>query len=102
MTDWLDREYEDVSILGLRFNLTSIACPEQYDVFDRDDRQVGYVRLRHGRLTVDCTGCQDENVMTVQYGTGDEGLFDTDEDRRVMLAAAACMIDRHARAVPRE
>ena len=96
MVDWLDREQKDVSRLGLRFHLTSIACPEQYDVFDRDDRQVGYVRLRHGRLTVDCPGCHADNVMTVQYGTGDEGWFD-DWDRDAMLAAAACMIERHRR-----
>lgn len=32
---------------GVRVDQTCGACPEQYDVFF-DDRQIGYLRLRHG------------------------------------------------------
>ena len=38
-------------IKGLNFKKTCDACPEQYDVF-KDEKQVGYVRLRWGNLTV--------------------------------------------------
>ncbi len=41
-------------INGLYFNQTSCGCPEQYDVFDEDNNQVGYVRLRHGLITCEC------------------------------------------------
>ena len=30
---------------------TCIACPEQYNVYDNDYHYLGYIRLRHGRLT---------------------------------------------------
>ena len=41
------------TIAGLLFRCTCGAHPEQYDVFDGRGRQVGYVRLRHRRFTVD-------------------------------------------------
>ena len=37
-------------IEGLDFKQTCGACPEQYDVF-KDEKQVGYVRLRWGDLS---------------------------------------------------
>ena len=37
----------------LKLVLTCGACPEQYDAFD-GERQVGYLRLRHGHFTVTC------------------------------------------------
>lgn len=33
---------------------TCYACPEQYDATDETGRQVGYLRLRHGKFTVEC------------------------------------------------
>ena len=41
-----------LTIEGLLFHKTCDACPEQYDVYKRT-KQVGYVRLRWGNLTVD-------------------------------------------------
>lgn len=32
----------------LDFRQTCGACPEQYDVYDMSNKQVGYVRLRWG------------------------------------------------------
>ncbi len=74
-----------LEISGLRFMLTSVACPEQYDVFKGDER-VGYVRLRHGTLRVNCPECRAETVLE-DYPDGD-GAF-TDEERPIWLARAA-------------
>ena len=37
----------------IKLHRTSIACPEQYDAY-LNDKQVGYLRLRHGSFTVEC------------------------------------------------
>lgn len=42
--------------MSVRIVQTSIACPEQYDIYDADDELVGYVRLRHGKFTVERHG----------------------------------------------
>lgn len=77
-------------ILGLRFECTCGACPEQYDVFDGDE-QVGYVRLRHGGLSVECPDSGGEYVF---YGSpAGDGIFHSDE-RGWYLAASALMIRR--------
>ena len=41
---------DSIVLSGFRFELTSAACPEQYDVFDEFDNLVGYVRFRSGRF----------------------------------------------------
>lgn len=38
----------------LRLEMTCPACPEQYDVFGRDGRYLGYLHLRGGSFTVNC------------------------------------------------
>lgn len=38
--------------MELEFDRTCFACPEQYDVYDGDEK-VGYVRLRHGYFRVE-------------------------------------------------
>ena len=44
---------KEIAIGGLLFLLTCGWSPEQYDVIDGRGKEVGYVRLRHGRLTAD-------------------------------------------------
>ena len=66
----------DREIDGLKLVCTCGACPEQYDVFD-GDKQVGYLRLRHGRFRADCPDAGDETVHEA-YPRGD-GIFDDDE-----------------------
>lgn len=39
-------------IHGYYLQLTCVACPEQYDVYDQSGTQVAYFRLRHGNFTV--------------------------------------------------
>jgi len=60
----------------MRLVKTCDAWPEQYDVYE-GDRQVGYLRLRHGSFTVECPDCGGEEVYHA-YTHGD-GLFDPDE-----------------------
>jgi hypothetical protein len=53
------------------------ACPEQYDVFDRSNKRVGYLRLRHGWFRVDMPCCGGKTVY--EAGPRGEGMFDDDE-----------------------
>lgn len=47
----------------------------------RSGKQVGYIRLRHGKLTVECPDCGDTLVFTGEpNGSGGEFL----DDERVM------------------
>jgi hypothetical protein len=73
----------------IRLEQTCVACPEQYDAFDESGRRVGYLRLRHGRFTVQVP---DERGRVVYVaGTIGDGLFDSDE-RDVFLRAAVAAI----------
>ena len=52
------------------------ACPEQYDAY-RNDKLVGYFRLRHGHFTVNAYGPSGPLVYEASpYG---DGLFEYDE-----------------------
>ena len=67
---------DEQTINGYRLILTCGACPEQYDVFD-GDRQVGYLRLRHGHFRADYPDSGGETVY--EADTIGDGLFDSDE-----------------------
>ena len=75
---------------GLLLKCTCSACPEQYEVFDRE-RQVAYMRLRHGEFSVSFLDCDGPVIF---YGSpiGD-GQFDDDE-RQQYLEEAVCQIKR--------
>ena len=64
-------------MIMLRLERTSFACPEQYDVFDENDNQVGYLRLRHGNFRVDYPNCGGK-VIYDAHPNGD-GIFEEDE-----------------------
>lgn len=68
---------EDTEIDGLKLVCTSIACPEQYDVFDSSGKKVGYLRLRHGRFRADHPDCGGETVYSSL--TEGDGTFSNDE-----------------------
>jgi hypothetical protein len=80
----------ELTINGLRFVMTCFACPEQYDVFDRSGKQVGYVRLRHGELRCDYPDCGSELIYEADP-VGD-GCFDSDEERDYHLEKIALCI----------
>jgi len=77
----------------LRLVQTCGACPEQYDVFD-GDQQVGYIRLRHGTMRVDCPDAGGDTVYTANP-KGD-GIFEDDE-RDYYLRFAVDAIQRWMR-----
>lgn len=79
----------DLVIDGYRLEMTSMACPEQYDVFDVDGTQVGYLRLRHGYFRADYPNHGGETVYEADT-TGD-GIFDEDERMPQLIAAVAAL-----------
>lgn len=63
---------------GFRLVCTSMACPEQYDVF-HGERKVGYLRLRHGRFRADCPDAHQETVYSSNT-KGDGGFAEEERD----------------------
>lgn len=81
-----------LTINGYRLEMTCCACPEQYDVFDKNNVKVGYLRLRHGHFRADVPDCGDETVYT--SCTEGDGVFD-DAERMPQLTAAINSIDAY-------
>lgn len=61
---------------NIDFVKTCGACPEQYDAFI-GEKQVGYLRLRHGVFSVETPFCGGDTVL-LAYPKGD-GIFEEDE-----------------------
>jgi hypothetical protein len=81
---------KDIIVDGYRLICTSIACPEQYDVFDDlSAEQVGYLRLRHGYFRADYPACGGKTVYDAE--TAGDGLFDEDERMPQLTAAVAAL-----------
>ena len=88
-------KYEDPAnyqLEGLTLVLTCGACPEQYDVYNKEDEQVGYLRLRHGNFTVECPDVRGTLVYEAQPKGG--GFFEY-EEREFFLTEAAKAINRY-------
>tara|TARA_R110000868_G_scaffold117108_9_gene311154 strand:- start:152 stop:421 length:270 start_codon:yes stop_codon:yes gene_type:complete len=64
-------------------------CPEQYRVFD-GEKEVGYLRLRHGDFRADWT--EGKTVTVYRACPNGDGGFDGDE-REKYLAEAVNAID---------
>ena len=84
----------------LIFVMTCDACPEQYDVFNSDGDEVGYVRLRWGTLTANYQGPYGPVIFGSHiYGDWD-GCFPNDEERNKYLGLIAKLlvleVDKHA------
>lgn len=75
----------DRTILGLDLVNTCYACPEQYDVY-MADKQVGYLRLRHGWFRCDANKCGGPMIYHTNECKGD-GIF-TDIERDYFLQEA--------------
>lgn len=71
---------------------TSVACPEQYDAHFRGG-VIGYLRLRHGRFTVDYLGPGGDEVYMVRP-EGD-GAFEHEERDRYLRAAKIALLGRY-------
>ena len=81
----------DININGYTLVCTCDACPEQYDVF-KDQRQVGYLRLRHGEFRADVPECGGKTVYETCDCEGD-GCFE-DEERMKFLTLAVEAIEK--------
>ncbi len=81
-------EPQNVELHGLRFVLTCGACPEQYDVF-LGDKQIGYVRLRHGELSVETPDCGGALVLEHEFDDGLLGQFESAVQRYGWIQKAA-------------
>ena len=53
--------------------MTCGACPEQYDAL-YEDEEVGYLRLRHGRFSVEY-----KDTVVYEASPKGDGIFDDDE-----------------------
>lgn len=75
---------------------TSMVCPEQYEFFDSDGWQVGYMRLRNGLLTVSCPDIGRYPVYTANNTNYDLGKddFQSDECRLLHMLAAIKHIEK--------
>ena len=67
--------YNDEIKIGELLFVGGGMCPEQYDVF-KDGKEVAYVRLRYGCLTVDVPY---GNVVGEWEDMNGDGCFDDDE-----------------------
>ena len=67
-------------INGLTLKMTCTAFPEQYDVFDKNYNQVGYIRLRNGWLYCSIPDCSDD-IIYEAYPNGADGCFVSDKQR---------------------
>ncbi len=73
---------------GLRLELTCSACPEQYDVF----LKVGYLRLRHGKFSVDYPDCGGETIYEAE--PNGDGIFNKDERVKYMEEAMKAILKK--------
>jgi hypothetical protein len=84
---------EKLVINGYTLVQTSIACPEQYDVFNQAGEQVGYLRLRHGHFRADYPDHGGETVY--ESDTKGDGIFDDDERMPELTKAINALAAKH-------
>lgn len=78
---------------NLDFKMTCFACPEQYDIF-KNNKQVGYVRLRWGHLTCEYPDVNNKLVYNHNFDDPMKGCFSTDEEREEYLTYCAESINK--------
>lgn len=69
-----------MKIRNYYFKQTCFECPEQYDVFDKHGKQVAYVRLRWGSLSVECPDVGGAVIYSAEIGN-DSGSFRSKKQR---------------------
>ena len=80
-----------MEIMGYKLKKTCPMNPEQYNVF-KEEKQVGYLRLRYGYFTVESPDCCDRLLYKVSpkgYGSFD------DDERGIYLDKAIEAIDKY-------
>lgn len=87
-----------MQILDYVLKMTCGACPEQYDVFDSDGKQSGYIRLRGGNFRVYYPDTGGELVFYHRFEDDAwKGMFDNEEEREFFLTEAVKAIHNHER-----
>jgi hypothetical protein len=81
-----------MNIYDIRLVQTCGACPEQYDAFI-GDKQVGYLRLRHGYFRVDYLKCGGQTVYEA-HPHGD-GIFADHEREHFLSVAKLALLDAY-------
>lgn len=76
----------------IRLVMTCPEFPEQYEAFI-GDKQVGYLRMRHGVFRVDFPDCGGETIYETDLVRG-EGCFDDDERELFLDIARRAIIRR--------
>ena len=97
-TEHLAREIDNIDCQVISSIVqTSIACPEQYEFFDKYGWQVGYMRLRSGELTVSCPDCCEQIVFSHNNEDHDmgDGAFISNERRVYYMMAAIKSIENY-------
>lgn len=74
-----------MKIGNYKFEMTCVACPEQYDVFDKDGNKVAYVRLRWGSLTACYLEVTGEYLIYSTVIDGPGGCFNSEAERQYYL-----------------
>jgi hypothetical protein len=83
---------DDLTINGYKLICTSCGCPEQYEVF-KDDKQVGYLRLRGGVFRIDYPDIDGFKLYEKIFdGELYKGNFE-DEERAYYLSLAIYFIE---------
>lgn len=78
-----------MEINGYKLVQTCSACPEQYDVF-KDDKQVAYLRLRHGWFYAKVPDVSGKIIYTAKP-MGD-GIFEDDERIKYLTEAIEAIL----------
>ena len=81
------------NIENMIFHQTCPACPEQYDVY-KGSKVVAYVRLRHGRLTVECPEHGGERIH-LEYIDDSSGSFASAERESYLTMIAQLIKQWH-------
>jgi hypothetical protein len=79
------------TIDDIELTMTCGACPEQYDAYI-GEKQVGYLRLRHGSFRVDFIECGGETIY--QAEPKGDGIFEWDERDYYLTEAKKAIIQK--------
>lgn len=75
--------------MKIYFVNTCYAAPEQYEVFDENREEIGFVKLKHGELRAAYPGFAGEKVFGHTFNDNGKEFFFDDEEREEMLSHIA-------------
>jgi hypothetical protein len=75
----------------LRLVETCGGCPEQYDLF-AEDKQIGYLRLRHGMYTVSSPHSSGTEIHRA-YPRGDGVFHEEEREKHLLIGILSCVVE---------